>query len=63
MASLAAGLLLLAFCGIFWWEIRQGVILRCLDAVEWIIEKLHWCVRKDAELRAKLKKLEEKDRE
>lgn len=42
-------------------QVRQAVILRCMDALAWLIYKLQWFERKDAELRKKLKELEDED--
>ena len=59
-AIVISGLLVLIIIGhVFWVEIQQGVLLRCLDALDWLLERLAWFRRKHAEVEAELKRREE----
>ena len=58
MSDLFSGLILVFVCCVFWWEIKQGIVLRCLDLCDWILAKLKWVIDRRAELKAKLEALE-----
>ena len=55
-------LLLLGLCWVFWPEIRQGMTLCALDAIDWLMPKLEWCMRKHREIEVKLEELERKSK-
>ena len=63
-ATVISGLLGLLIVGhVFWPEIEEGALLRCLDAVDWLIERFERLRRKQAELETKLKELAQREKE